>query len=125
MKDKIKLYLEIKDELGNLASEIFQYIKENFIGLLAFGKYSAYDGWKVKGGKFSIKHFDRGYDIYEYSYFQVPLKRVYEGTWKEYIQEQEEKRIEKYCKKQIEEEKLKRERELKILKELKEKYENN
>ena len=121
IKDKIKLYLEIKDELNNLAREIFLYIKENYIELLAFGKYSAFDGWKVKDGKFSIKHLDRGYDVYEYSYFRIPIKRIYEETWKEYIQEQEKKRFNKHLREQQKKEELKREKELMILKELKEK----
>ncbi len=123
MKDKIIQYIEIEKELEDLAYTIFNFTKENFIGLLAFGRHSAFDGWEIGDRKFSIKHFDRGYDIYDYSYLRIPLNRIYNNTWKEYLQEQNEKREKKLIERQNKEESDKREKELLLLKELKEKYE--
>lgn len=124
MKEKIQRYLQDKEDITTLAKEIFLYIKRNYIGLLAFGKYSAYDGFQIKHGKFSIKHLDIGYDIYDYSWFRIPLKHIYEGTWKEYIRCQEQKRINKLNQEETEEAARTKEKELQLLKELKAKYES-
>lgn len=122
MKDKIKQYLEIEEELEDLALEIFEFTKKNHIGLLAFGKHSGFDDWELSKNHLSVKHCDRGYDLYEYSYLRIPLKHIYDNTWKEYIQDRDERRINNAIKKQEAEKQQETERELKLLEELKKKY---
>lgn len=123
MKNKIQQYLTIQEELNKLALDIFRFLKAEHIELLAFAKYSAFDGWYISKDKFNIKHFDCGYDVYESSYFRIPLKYIYEGTWKEYIESQDTKRLENLEKKKISEELASKEQELQLLQKLKEKYE--
>ena len=122
-KEEYQTYISIREKLENLAYDIIKYTKANYPKLLEFEEYSGFDDIIVKDNEFIIKNYDIGYDIYKYNNIAIPFERIIKNTWEKYLLEKENERIGKYVKqlnKEIEEQK---ERELKLLKELKEKYE--
>ena len=122
-KEEYKSYISIREKLEDLAYDIIKYTKANYPKLLEFEEHSGLDDIIVKDNEFIIKYYDIGYDIYEYNNIAIPFERIIKNTWEKYLLEKENERIGKYVKqlnKEIEEQK---ERELKLLKELKEKYE--
>ena len=122
-KEEYKSYVLIREKLENLAYDIIKYTKANYPKLLEFEEHNGLDDIIVKDNEFIIKYYDIGYDLYEYNNIAIPFERIIKNTWEKYLLEKENKRIGKYVKqlnKEIEEQK---ERELKLLKELKEKYE--
>lgn len=123
-KEEYKSYILIREKLKKLAYDIIKYTKANYPKLLEFEEHSVLDDIIVKGNEFIIKYYDIGYDLYEYNNIAIPFERIIKNTWEKYLLEKENERIGKYVKqlnKEIEEQK---ERELKLLKELKEKYES-
>lgn len=122
-KEEYKSYILIREKLKKLAYDIIKYTKANYPKLLEFEEHSVLDDIIVKDNEFIIKYYDIGYDLYEYNNIAIPFERIIKNTWEKYLLEKENERIGKYVKqlnKEIEEQK---ERELKLLKELKEKYE--
>ena len=122
-KEEYKSYVLIREKLENLAYDIIKYTKANYPKLLEFEEHSGLDDIIVKDNEFIIKYYDIGYDLYKYNNIAIPFERIIKNTWEKYLLEKENERIGKYVKqlnKEIEEQK---ERELKLLKELKEKYE--
>ena len=122
-KEEYQSYISIREKLEDLAYDIIKYTKANYPKLLEFEEHSGLDDIIVKDNEFIIKYYDIGYDIYEYNNIAIPFERIIKNTWEKYLLEKENERIGKYVKqlnKEIEEQK---ERELKLLKELKEKYE--
>lgn len=122
-KEEYKSYISIREKLEDLAYDIIKYTKANYPKLLEFEEHSGLDDIIVKDNEFIIKYYDIGYDLYEYNNIAIPFERIIKNTWEKYLLEKENERISKYVKqlnKEIEEQK---ERELKLLKELKEKYE--
>lgn len=121
-KEEYKSYILIREKLEDLAYDVIKYTKANYPKLLEFEEHSGLDDIIVNDNEFIIKYYDIGYDLYEYNNITIPFERIINNTWKEYLIEKEDERIGKYVKqlnKEIEEQK---ERELKLLKELKEKY---
>ena len=122
-KEEYKSYILIREKLKKLAYDIIKYTKANYPKLLEFEEHSVLDDIIVKDNEFIIKYYDIGYDLYEYNNIAIPFERIIKNTWEKYLLEKENERIGKYVKqlnKDIEEQ---RERELKLFKELKEKYE--
>ena len=122
-KEEYKYYISIREKLEDLAYDIIKYTKANYPKLLEFEEHSGLDDIIVKDNEFIIKYYDIGYDLYEYNNIAIPFERIIKNTWEKYLLEKENERIGKYVKqlnKEIEEQK---ERELKLLKELKEKSE--
>lgn len=122
-KEEYQSYISIREKLEDLAYDVIKYTKVNYPKLLEFEEHSGLDDIIVNDNEFIIKYYDIGYDLYEYNNITIPFERIINNTWKEYLLEKEDERIGKYVKqlnKEIEEQK---ERELKLLKELKEKYE--
>lgn len=122
-KEEYQTYISIREKLEDLAHDIIKYTKANYPKLLEFEERSGLDNIIVKDNEFIIKYYDIGYDLYEYNNIAIPFERIIKNTWEKYLLEKENERIGKYVKqlnKEIEEQK---ERELKLLKELKEKYE--
>lgn len=122
-KEEYQSYISIREKLEDLAYDIIKYTKANYPKLLEFEEHSGLDDIIVKDNEFIIKYYDIGYDLYEYNNIAIPFERIIKNTWEKYLLEKENERIGKYVKqlnKEIEEQK---ERELKLLKELKEKYE--
>lgn len=122
-KEDIKKYIDIEKQLDDLAYNIFNYIYNNYIQLLEFEKHSSYDDYKIENDKLIMKYYDSNYDLYEYNHIGIPLKYIYNDSWKEYVEDLEDERIMKYVKQLKKDEEDTKERELKLLKELKEKYE--
>lgn len=121
-KEEYQSYISIREKLEDLAYDIIKYTKANYPKLLEFEEHSGLDDIIVKDNEFIIKYYDIGYDLYEYNNIAIPFERIIKNTWEKYLLEKENERIGKYVKqlnKEIEEQK---ERELKLLKELKEKY---
>lgn len=122
-KEECQSYILIREKLEDLAYDIIKYTKANYPKLLEFEERSGLDDIIVEDNEFIIKYYDVGYDLYEYNNIGIPIEYIVKDTWKKYLLEKENERIGKYVKqlnKDIEEQ---RERELKLLKELKEKYE--
>lgn len=122
-KEEYQTYISIREKLEDLAYDIIKYTKANYPKLLEFEEHSGFDDIIVKDNEFIIKYYDIGYDLYKYNNIAIPFERIIKNTWEKYLLEKENERIGKYVKqlnKEIEEQK---ERELKLLKELKEKYE--
>ena len=122
-KEEYKSYISIREKLEDLAYDIIKYTKANYPKLLEFEEHSGFDDIIVKDNEFIIKYYDIGYDLYKYNNIAIHFERIIKNTWEKYLLEKENERIGKYVKqlnKEIEEQK---ERELKLLKELKEKYE--
>lgn len=124
MKEKIEQYLKLQNEIEDLADNIFDYVKQNFIELLEFDRYSTAEDFSVEKDGIRIKYYDQGYDLYETNSLFIPIEHIINNTWKDYFQGLEDERINKNIEKLEKENSYKREQELKILKELKEKYES-
>lgn len=102
MTNKINTYYKLQDELDDFAYDLFKYIKSNYLDLLEFGTYSAYEKFKIDDNTFYIKYYDRGYDIYECNFFAIPINKI--GNAKQYIDDYAEEKFQYKLKKQKEEE---------------------
>lgn len=122
-KEEYQSYILIREKLENLAYDIIKYTKANYPKLLEFEEHSGLDDIIVKDNEFIIKYYDIDYDLYEYNNIAIPFERIINNTWKEYLLEKEDERIGRYVKQLNKDTEEQKERELKLLKELKEKYE--
>lgn len=96
-KETVKNYIDSKNAIDTKAREIWKYIRKNYEEYLEYDKYSRFDEWKLdtKDG-LSIRYYDHGYDVYEYTHINdIPLETIYNDTWKEFIDDIFNKKIER------------------------------
>ena len=95
-KEIVKNYLEGEKIIENKAREIWRYIKDNYEEYLEYGKYSRFDKWNLDPNDgLSISYYDHGYDIYENTWINdIPFEVIFNDTWREYIDEIFNKKIE-------------------------------
>lgn len=122
-KEEYQSYILIREKLEDLAYDIIKYTKTNYPKLLEFEEHSGLDDIIVKDNEFIIKYYDTSYDLYECNNIAIPFEHIINNTWKNYVEDLEDERLMKYVKQLNKDKEEERERELKLLKELKEKYE--
>lgn len=95
-KETIKNYIDGVNAIENKAHEIWKYVHENYEELLEYGKYSRFDKWRLDPEDgLSISYYDHGYDIYDFEYLKpIPFEMIYNDTWKEFIDDIFNKKIE-------------------------------
>ena len=118
----IKLYQEIFNKLEDLAEEILSWTISNYPKLVNFGGYSTFENFIIESDSLSINYYDYGYDLYDSGVLEIPLKEIYNNSWKEYLLRKEEERLKNIAEQLKRKEINKKEQELKLLKELKEEY---
>lgn len=119
----IKLYQEIFNKLEDLAEEILLWTISNYPKLVSFGGHSSFENFTIEDDNLYINYYDYGYDLYDSGVLEIPLKTIYNNSWKEYLLRKEEERLNDIAEQLKRKEINKKEQELKLLKELKEKYE--
>jgi hypothetical protein len=121
-KKELEAYKSIKKRLEEETLELFRYIKEKHLDVLAFGRYSSYHHYGLNDKIIWIEYYDHGYDCYDSSDIDIPIDdflnrpKEWVDEWANKIREERKKQKQK----QLENEE-KRERE--ELQRLKEKYE--
>lgn len=82
---KVAEYLRMSDVIDNLSHDIFKYLLK-YPELHDFEHHATYEGFDISDNEtLSIKYYDQGYDVYDSDWFRIPLKNVFDNTWKEYI----------------------------------------
>ena len=56
------------------------------------GDGDTFEKFKIEDNYFTIYYYDSGYDLYDCSTFSVPIDNIINGTWKEYIDLQNDKK---------------------------------
>lgn len=126
MKAKdIETFINLKEEISLLADKIFDYVKDNYIDQLKFGKWSANESEVLDEYGLEIKYYDAGYDIYEYGYLPtIPIHLLDDdNSWKQFIDDYYGKKIAEEEKKKEILQQVKEEKERELYNKLKEKYE--
>ena len=123
-KDIIKNYNDGKQKLQDLSFEIFKYLKQ-YPNLLKFEvRFVAYSKFVTAPSNFVIWYYDKGYDVYDSSFFEIPYEHIYNNTWKEYIDNKNEEVCQKKYEDELKEQKRIEDAERKRYEELKAKFEN-
>ena len=123
-KEKVKTYTKLLEELEYLSQEIFDYFSQYPI-LCSFYGYARYEQFDIQDNNLYIKYYDHGYDIYDCDNFYIPLKHVYDNTWKQYIDDMEEEKQQRIYGIKLKEQKKKKEERMKLYQELRAEFENN
>lgn len=123
--EEIKKILSLKEELDNLSSNIFQYVKDKYLNQLKFYSYSSYGDYNVDEKYLSIEYYDYGYDVYENDYLpDIPIEHLEEeASWKKFLDEYYEKKIMAEKERLAKEEQEKQDKERELYKKLKKKFE--
>lgn len=100
IKEKIKTYTKLLDELDILAKSIFNYFKE-FPTICKFYGYCKFDFFEIKDDEFIIVYRENEYDYDDIDTFSIPLTHIYNNTWKQYIVDMVEEEREKSYRMQL------------------------
>lgn len=120
-KEEFQTLKCLEEKLNNEVIELFDYIKNKYVDVLAFGKDSRYGHYDIDEDIICIEYYDDGYDCYDSRVIAIPINDFVSDSFKWvdnwanniYI---ERKKREENVEKRIEE------RERKELQRLKEKY---
>ena len=121
-KETFSSYIQSRNDIELLAIAIWNYVRKNYEEYLEYGKCSRYDKWRLdtKNG-LSISYYDHGYDIYENTWINdIPFEVIFNDTWKEYIDEIFNKKIEA----QKREEELEKKERKELYEQLKQEFED-
>lgn len=121
MKEKIKTYIKLNDEFEDLAIEIGNYLDK--CPLLWDGCYDAFEKFELDNKNFSVYFYDSHYDLYDVSSFSIPVERIINGTWKDYIDEKNEEKQQKRYETQLKLQKKEEDERRKLYEELKREFE--
>lgn len=121
---KVEEYLRMDDVIDNLSEDIFKYLLK-YPELHDFEHHAAYEGFLIEDmTTLVVKYFDKNYDLYEWNCFRMPLKNIFDNTWKEYIDNLHYEKVTKIQKeKEKADQKDKEERRL-LYERLREEFEN-
>ena len=115
-------FIKTRDKLEDEVVDLFGYIKKKYVNLLAFGTYSSYHHHEVLDDSITIEYYDYGYDCYDSSTISIPVDDFLKRP-KEWADDWATEILIKRKKKKEQELIMQREKELKELQRLKEKYE--
>lgn len=115
-------FIKTQDKLEREVTDLFRYIKGKYVSLLAFGTYASYHHHEVSEDSITIEYYDYGYDCYDSSTITIPIDDFLNRP-KEWADDWATEILNK--RKKIKEQELimQKEKELKELQRLKEKYE--
>lgn len=121
----IKILLSTRQELEDLSSDIFDYVKYKYQDFLKFNRYSNYDDFYINEKNLSISYYDHGYDIYQTEHLpDIPIELLEsESDWKSFLDNYYQKKKEEKENWAKKEEQEKEDKERKLYEELKKKYE--
>ena len=121
-RKEFNTFIKTRDNIEDEVVDLFGYIKKNYVNLLAFGTYSSYHHHEISDDSITIEYYDYGYDIYESSTITIPVDDFL-GRPKKWADDWATENLNKRKKMKEEELAMQKERELKELQRLKEKYE--
>lgn len=118
--EDIKTFVRLEEELDNLCSTIFYYVKEKYVKQLDFNKYSSYRKYYVTLSGVSIEYEDYGYDLLATNCLPtIPFELLeIDSSWQQFLDDYYKKKIEESEQKKAEED-----NEYELYMKLKEKYE--
>jgi hypothetical protein len=121
-KEELEMFKSLKNKLEDETEELFRYIKDKYVDVLAFGKYSCYHHYNMDDEIIWIEYYDYAYDCYDSRDIDIPINDFvsnpfeWADNWANNIRTKKQKEKDNAIK-----EKEKKERE--ELQRLKEKYE--
>lgn len=121
-REDLETYKSLKRKLEDEVEKLFDYIKEKYLDVLEFGKYSSYHHYNMNDEIIWIEYYDHGYDIYDSRDIDIPINDFlsnpieWADTWANNIRNKKQEDKEKAIK-------AKEKKEKEELKRLKEKYE--
>lgn len=120
----IKTYIRVEEELHTLCDAIFEYVIENYIDQLKFGKFSLNNKYFISKTGLCIEYYDRIYDMYDCSWLpDIPLESLEsESSWQKFLDDYYKKKIEEEEEKKAKAKKMEEYKEREMLRKLKEKY---
>lgn len=122
MKNKIQTYIRLNDEFEDLSRKIGNYLDTK--PAIWDSCYDAFEKFEIDDNKFIIYFYDSHYDLYDCCSFGIPLSRIIDDTWKEYIDEEEDKKLQKRYDEMVKTQKRAEDERRKLYEELKEEFEN-
>ena len=123
-KEEFEIFKSLKEKLENEVIELFRYIKDKYIDVLAFGRFAGYHHYGMEDDIIWIEYYDYGYDCYDSRCIDIPINDFlsdpfkWADNWASDIRMKKQKERENAIK-----EKEKKEKE--ELQRLKDKYEKN
>ena len=72
-KEELKTFKGLKEKLENEVVKLFDYIKEKYLDVLAFGRYSSYHHYGMNDEIIWIEYYDYGYDCYDSCDIDIPI----------------------------------------------------
>ena len=84
-KERVNEYLALRKEMKAFAMEVWNFVKDNFKSKLEF-EYPDADDFYISENWFTLWYRDdRYYNGYQVDDIDIPMDKVYDGTWKEYL----------------------------------------
>lgn len=122
----IKTFIRLEEELDNLCSTIFYYVKDKYVKQLDFNKYSSYNKYYVTLRGVSIEYKDYGYDLVATSCLPtIPFELLeIDSSWQQFLDDYYEKKRKEEEEKKVKEEKAKENKEREVYERLKKKFGN-
>lgn len=117
--EDIKTFIKLEEELDNLCSTIFYYVKDKYVEQLDFNKYSSYSKYYVTLSGISIEYKDcYGRDNRRNCLPVIPYELLeVDSSWQQYFDDYFKEKIKESKQKAIEDS------EYELYMKLKEKYE--
>lgn len=126
IKTYLKMKVRIEEELNNLCSNIFSYVKDKYVEQLEFGRFSRYHTYFVNKESICIEYYEYGYDCHSEDYLpDIPLELLEsETSWQKFLDDYYEKKKKEKEEKKAKEEQAKENKEREIYERLKKKFGN-
>lgn len=124
--EDIKTFIRLEEELDNLCSTIFYYVKEKYVKQLDFNKYSSYGKYYVTLRGISIEYKDYGYGLVDSDFLPtIPFDLLeIDSSWQQFLDDHYQNKIKEEEEKKAKEEKAKENKEREVYERLKKKFGN-
>lgn len=93
----IKTFIRVYNKLEDVSTKIFQYIKDNYLDQLRFGRYSRYQEFFIIANRLYISYYNPANELGECSYLpSIPIELLEtESSWQQFLDSDFEKRRQK------------------------------
>lgn len=85
LNEKINAYIELREELSILVKNIWDFLYKSYSASLDFGKDSTYYDFYVSKNWLTIRYHNNCDFEPDESDFDIPVERIINGNWRDYI----------------------------------------
>lgn len=94
LKQKVSDYVKIRKEFVKLSKEIYDYTLENYPDSLEYEEDSEFLDVHISENWLVIDYWDKCYAAPDESQIEIPMDVIINNNWREFIDNESQKRIE-------------------------------